>query len=45
MATEITKEKLFNDLNELKDALEFPYLYFILFIILFIEFILENIMN
>ena len=27
MATEITKEKLFNDLNELKDALELPNLY------------------
>ena len=27
MATEITKEKIFNDLNELKDALEFPNLY------------------
>ena len=27
MATEITKEKLFNDLNEIKDALEFPDLY------------------
>ena len=27
MTTEITKEKIFNDLNELKDALEFPNLY------------------
>ena len=27
MATEITKEKLFNDLNELKDALELPNVY------------------
>ena len=27
MAAEITKEKIFNDLNELKDALEFPNLY------------------
>ena len=27
MATEITKEKLFNDLNEIKDALELPNVY------------------